>query len=195
MKNPRWKRYGGVLIVAFYLLAAALEVGAVEFKGVAFPDELSIGGTKCLLNGIGVRKKFFISVYYGAFYSKAKVSDAETAIRSDQPKGIVIHVVYKQVDPEKWTEGWKEGFSKNVPQPSETLKKKIDTFIQYFTDPVKRGEEVRLLYEPGIGTRVIIRGVEKGVVPGTDFMEALWKIYFGPHPASESLKEAMLGQS
>lgn len=193
----RWdslRKSCGCVAVLTLLLTVSL-ASAAQFKGVTFPDEISIGAEKCALNGIGIRKKFFINVYFGAFYAKEKVSEARTAIESDQPKAVVIHVIYKKVDADKWVEGWKEGFTKNTPQPDAALKQKMDTFVGWFTEPIKKGEEVRLLYEPGVGTHVVIKGVEKGVVPGADFMQALWKIYFGEHPASKDLKKAMLGQS
>jgi hypothetical protein len=193
-QQGRTGKLSGFLVATMVLFSAAF-VSAADFKGVSFPDELTIGAEKCSLNGIGIRKKFFIDVYYGAFYAKDKVGDAAAAVESDQPKAVVIHVIYKQVDADKWVEGWKEGFAKNTPHPDPSLRERMETFMGWFNEPVKKGEEVRLLYEPGEGTHVVIKGVEKGVVPGADFMQALWKIYFGEHPASDDLKKAMLGQS
>ena len=48
-------------------------------------------------------------------------------------------------------------------------------------------------YVPGSGTKVTIKGVEKGVVEGEDFNAALLDIWLGDEPADDDLKEAMLG--
>ncbi|MGQ9750521.1 chalcone isomerase family protein [Desulfosoma sp.] len=185
---------GGVGIVGFLgvMLWGAL-VHAAEVPN--FPGEISIGQMRCVLNGFGLRKKFVVDVYYGALYVAEKSSDAPTIIQADKAKGIVMHFVYKEVEASKLVETWKEGFEKTAPNPSAALKSRLETFMGYFTEPVKKGEEIRLLYEPGVGTHVMIKGHEKGVVPGADFMQALWGIFLGDKPASEALKKGMLGQS
>ncbi len=165
----------------------------MDFKGVSFPDQLAVGGETCRLAGVGVRKKFFMDIYYGGLYLKTPARDPEAVIQSAEAKAVVLHVVYKQVDPDKWVEGWREGFSKNVPDASPELKKKMERFTAFFDQPVKKGEEVRIVYEPGVGTTVVIAGTEEGTVSGDDFMKALWSIWFGRHPASEDLMKGMLG--
>lgn len=182
---------GIVAFVGFMLWAAVVKAAEVP----SFPGELSIGQSRCVLNGFGLRKKLVVDVYYGALYLTEKSSNAQTIIQADKAKGIVMHFVYKEVEASKLVETWKEGFEKTAPSPSADLKSRLDKFMGYFTEPVKKGEEIRLLYEPGVGTHVVIKGQEKGVVPGADFMQALWGIFLGDKPASESLKKGMLGQS
>ncbi|MDY0041910.1 MAG: chalcone isomerase family protein [Desulforhabdus sp.] len=178
---------------AGFLLAAPATGWARELHGVNFADEIKIGADSCQLTGIGVRKKFFVTVYYGGLYLKEPTRDRALVIQSDQPKGVVLHVVYKEVPAEKWIEGWKEGFANNVADPGSDLQKKIDQFLACFNEPVKTGETVQVLYLPDKGTEVTIKGKPRTVIPGHDFMETLWSIWFGPHPASESLMKGMIG--
>ena len=107
---------------------------------------------------------------------------------------MLIHVVYKEISADQWVDGWKEGFSQNTPNPSAELQKKIEQFLNCFNEPVKSGQTVRITYLPGTGTSIFIKGTEKAVIPGHDFMAALWSIWFGPHPASDSLMKGMLGK-
>ena len=58
---------------------------------------------------------------------------------------------------------------------------------------VKKGDVVLLDYLPGAGTRVTVRGEDKGTIPGEDFNRALLRIWLGESPADASLKKAMLG--
>ncbi len=168
---------------------------ARDFKGVNFPDKITIGKAECNLNGVGIRKKMMVDVYYGGLYFQKPTQNTDEVINSEEPKAVLIHVVYKSIDPEKWQEGWKEGFANTAPNPQESLKKKIETFIGLFNESVAKGEEVLITYDPSKGTEVIIKGKSKGTIEGSDFMKALWGIWFGPKPASKELKEGMLGIS
>lgn len=182
------------LLSLFMLLANPKTCFAREFKGVDFPNEVKIGEESCKLVGIGVRKKFFITVYYGGLYLKEPAKDRQQVIESDQPKEVLLHVIYREVSADKWIEGWKEGFANNVDNPSPELQKKIKRFLDCFNEPVKSGETVQASYLPGRGTEVTIKGEQKALIPGHDFMAALWSIWFGKHPASDSLMEGMLGE-
>lgn len=194
--NPlRRALYFQGFIGLFLAVLWALPAGAAEDKTPKFPGEITIGQTRCVLNGFGLRKKLIVDVYYGALYVAEKSSDAKTLIETDKAKGIVMHFVYKEVEAPKLVETWKEGFEKTAPNPAPALKDRINAFVGYFTESLKAGEEIRLLYEPGVGTHVVVKGKEKGVVPGSDFMKALWGIFLGEKPASEGLKKGMLGQS
>lgn len=183
------------IMVFFLAFLWVFPAGAAEDKTPKFPGEITIGQTRCVLNGFGLRKKLIVDVYYGALYVTEKSSDAKAVIEADKAKGIVMHFVYKEVDAPKLVETWKEGFEKTAPSPTPSLKDRINAFMGYFTESVKAGEEIRLLYEPGAGTHVVVKGQEKGIVPGSDFMKALWGIFLGEKPASEALKKGMLGQS
>lgn len=187
------KRRAALLSVLVVLFGCAAVLHAMDFKGVSFPNQLAVGGETCRLAGVGVHKKFFMDIYYAGLYMKTPVRDPEAVIQSGEAKAVVLHVVYKQVDADKWVEGWREGFSKKVPDASPELKKKMERFTAFFDQPVKKGEEIRIAYEPGVGTTVVIAGTEKGTVSGDDFMKALWRICLGRHAASADLTKAMRG--
>lgn len=183
-----------VLCVVVAVLVCAQTGLAREFKGVNFPDEVKIGQDVCKLMGIGIRKKFFITVYYGALYLLQPTTDRSQVIDSDQPKEVLIHVIYKEISADKWVEGWKEGFESNTPSPNPELQKKIDQFLNCFNESVKSGQSVKISYLPGTGTDITINGKQKAVITGHEFMAALWSIWFGKHPASDSLMNGMLGK-
>jgi hypothetical protein len=180
-------------VLAAILLLDPLSGFARDFKGVDFPEEVKIGQDVAKLNGVGVRKKFMVTVYYGALYLQTPSKDRKQIIQADEAKEVLLHVVYKEVGADKWVEGWQEGFTNNVPSPSPELRAKMDQFLKAFDEPVKSGETVRLTYIPGKGTEVAIRDKQKAVIAGKDFMTALFSIWFGEKPASDSLMKGMLG--
>jgi hypothetical protein len=56
-----------------------------------------------------------------------------------------------------------------------------------------KGDVILLDYLPGAGTRVTVRGDDKGTIAGVDFNRALLRIWLGEQPADSALKKAMLG--
>lgn len=169
------------------------EVMGVEFNGVSFDDAIKVGSTECVLNGIGVKKKVLVDVYYGALYLPEKTQNEKYVIEANIPKAVVLTVAYKKIGPEKWQEGWRKGFERSVHSASGNLKARIEKFISLFNEPIIRGEKIEFIYLPGRGTEVIIKGRSRGVIAGDDFMRALWSIGFGGKPESEELKRGMLG--
>jgi hypothetical protein len=181
------------LVALLLTLTGAQSGSAREISGVTFAEESLVAGQPCRLTGIGLRKKFFVDVYLGALYLAKPTQDPKEVISSIQFKQVVLHVVYKQVEADKWVEGWKEGFEKNTPRPTPELKARMDQFMKLFDGPVMKGERVKISYVPDKGTEVMIKEQVRGTIPGLDFMMALWSVWFGAQPASEELKKGMLG--
>jgi hypothetical protein len=154
--------------------------------------QLVAGGPKLVLNGAGVRKKFFVKVYVGALYLPNKATTVAAVLNETGPKRVLMHFLYKKVEREKLTDGWKEGFENNSKTEMAQLRARLDDFNKLFTD-VKKGDVILLDYLPGSGTRVTINGQEKGTIAGEDFNRALLKVWLGPEPADSGLKQAMLG--
>ncbi|NIS74689.1 MAG: hypothetical protein GTO08_05305 [Deltaproteobacteria bacterium] len=157
-------------------------------------DTASVWGKTLSLVGAGVRTKTFlkVKVYVAGLYMETPSKEANEVIGSDQAKRMVMHFVRKEVSREKIVDGWTEGFKKNSQESLPSLQGRIDTFNSYFEGSVKKGEEIVLTYLPGTGTEVSIRGEVKGTIEGRDFMEALFKIWFGQFPADTGLKESIL---
>ena len=186
-----------VAILLLAVFAVGMFLYAAELEGVTLADHATIGSAKVVLNGMGVRVKKIafigIKVYVAGLYLPTKASDAGQIISADEPKQIVMHFLYKNVETKKLVEGWNEGFEKNSPSQMAALKARIDTFNGYWSD-MKTGDEAVLAYEPGVGTKVTIKGKEMGVIEGKDFAEALFAIWLGPNPPNEDLKKGLLGQ-
>ena len=166
---------------------------AREVKGVNFPETIIIQGTTCKLMGVGIRKKLIITVYLGALYIAQPTNNASNVISTDQIKRVSMHFLYKEVTNDQLIEAWSEGFEKNAGNAIVSLKEKINKFNGFFTEPMKKGETMVITYIPGHGTEVVIKGQVKGIIEGRDFMEALFSIWFGPHPPSNGLKKGMMG--
>ena len=182
-----------VFLICFCLLFA-LPAAALEIAGVPVPESIKTDtGVTLTLNGAGIRKKLFFDIYIAQLYLEHPATDAKEAIAADGHKRIAMHFLYDQVEKKKLTDGWNEGFAgNNSPEQLKPLQERIDQFNAMFTD-AKKGEVIILDYAPESGTKVNIAGMEKGVIAGKDFNDALLAIWLGEKPVSKDLKAKLLG--
>lgn len=183
-----------ILLASCISLFSAIAVAA-ELSGVFVDDEFKTPtGEILVLNGIGLREKFWVDVYVGALYLPSKSADVAEILSRPGPWRIQLDFVFKEVDQEKLIKAWREGFEKNQSAESlQQLQARIDQFYQYFDSSVVAKEQYAFDYMPQQGVRVSRNNKELGVIPGDDFKNALLEIWLGNHPANKKLKKGMLG--
>ena len=180
------------LFALLLALLATLPAAAGELAGVTLPDTATVGGKTLQLNGMGLRKKFFIKVYVAGLYLETKSSDADAILAADQPREMVMHFVYG-VGKEKICEAWNEGLENNRPGAGEKVKSQFVTLCDMMED-FEKGDRMVFTYDPAAGTTVNVRGKDKGTIEGKAFADALFSTWLGPEPPSEDFKEGLLGQ-
>ncbi len=172
------------------LPARALDVGGVQIAPTA---KLDADGPTLALNGAGVRKKLFISVYIGALYLPKKAATTQEVLAQTGQRRVLMQFVYDEVSAQKLVEAWNEGFAANHSDAElAPLRARIGQFNALFST-VKKGDVITLDYRPGEGTRVNYNDQTKGVIPGEDFNKALLNIWLGDKPVTGDLKKALLG--
>jgi hypothetical protein len=166
---------------------------AREVAGIQIPDKVALGESTLVLNGAGVRSKFFVKVYVGALYLSAMQRDAAGIIAADAPVAVHLHFLHSEVEVKKLVDAWNDGFNANHDAAQlAALKARIERFNALF-HTVKRGDIIRIEYTPGSGTTVAINAEERGAIEGADFRAALLRIWLGDKPVDDDLKRAMLG--
>jgi len=181
-------------MVLFYVLLTHVAY-AVEVKGVNIADQVTQpeSGKVLVLNGTGMRTKFFFDIYIGALYLAEKSSDAKIIIDSTTPKRVAMHFLREKIEKKKLTDGWNDAFDSTLDKETfSSLKIKIDEFNGFFPDIVK-GDTVVVDFIPGKGTAISINEQRKGIIPGDDFQRALLAIWLGDSPPNKALKDGMLG--
>ncbi|KPK28285.1 MAG: hypothetical protein AMJ61_02935 [Desulfobacterales bacterium SG8_35_2] len=184
-----------LICLIFVLLLGTQSIKAREIGGIAVPESVTINNKLLVLNGAGIRKKLFMKIYVGALYLTVKQSNVSQILADPRAKRITMSFLYKEVSAERQVEGWNKGFrDNNSAEELEKLQDRINQFNLLFT-VVRRGDVIRLDYMPEEGTHVWINDTLRGTIPGEDFYQALLKIWLGPKPAEEELKDAMLGKT
>ena len=186
------KQFAAILFAVLVITTAG---NAEEIGGINMPESLQTGQTQLMLNGAGVREKFFIDVYVGGLYLKEKSQDAAAIIEADEPMAIRLHITSSMLTSKKMEKATREGFKKATGGNVEPIKVQIDQFCSVFKKEIKESDRYDLIYVPGKGVEVYINGEYTSVTEGLAFKQALFGIWLSDKPAQKSLKKAMLGES
>jgi hypothetical protein len=169
-------------------------LAAMETAGVDLADHYTVGDQSLVLNGAGIRTKFFFKIYVGALYLASATHDAGHTLTEPGAKSMQMAMLYRKVGADKIAEGWTDGFRANL---SSAQFKRVATQLRQFNalfPDLKAGDRVYMDYIPGEGTTVTINKDRRGRVAGDDFFAALLKVWIGAHPADDDLKRGLLGK-
>lgn len=190
MRNLHRALYLTGLLTCLLLSELAM---ALEVEGVELPDSATVAGETLVLNGAGLRSKFFFSIYVGGLYLPQRAGDVEAVLAMAGPKRVVLHFLYDEIERGKLVDAWNEGFGSNLSADERAaLGDRIERFNALFQS-VRKGDEIVLDYVPGKGTHVVLNGERQGTVEGEDFARAWLRIFIGEEPADSDLKRGMLG--
>ncbi len=181
---------------AILVVILAICVGSVQpatFKGVEMADTMKLDSDTLVLNGMALRKKLIFKVYVAGLYLPKKETDEKKILGADTKRGAIMHFV-RGVGANKINGGWQDGLKDNTPNHTIDLKKKFDTLCSYM-EKVEDGERVEFYYIPNVGTKIIVKKKEKGIIQGKDFADALFACWIGPKPGpGKGFKADLLGK-
>ncbi|MGA7748931.1 MAG: chalcone isomerase family protein [Gallionella sp.] len=168
---------------------------ALEVSGVKLADSIHLGSHDLVLNGAGLRTKFFFKVYVAALYLGEKTHVAEVALNQSGEKRVALYIK-RELSDEQMLHSFNEVMAANHTaaemQAMEPQLKEL-TEIFHAVKSVREGDVVFLDYLPDSGTKIIVNGVPRGNIAGAVFNRALFKIWLGDRPAQPNLKQKMLG--
>jgi len=174
-------------VICSCLLAAPAY--ARQVAGVGMPERVEIGGEQLRLNGMGLRKEVFFKVYVAGLYLEKPTADAGTALSTDQPKRIVLHML-RNVDRGKLDHALTKAFEQNAGAKMPSLRGRLDQ-LRAALPAVRTGDVLEFSYVPGVGT--VVHGEGRHVtIPGKDFNDALFAVWLGAKPVDDHLKRSLL---
>lgn len=163
------------------LLVMAPMAGAVEVHGVIMPDKLTVAGETLVLNGAGLREKYFVGVdvYVAGLYLKEPSTDADAITSADETMALRIEIVTGLMDSEKFTEATITGFEESTDGNTEPIQEETDLFLTAFAGEINKGDVFDIQYIKGVGTKVFKNGRDEPevVVPGYKVKKALFGIW------------------
>ena len=180
-----------VIAAAACFLLTPVAGGAGELAGVTMPATAAVNDRVLKLNGMGIRTKFFVKVYVGGLYLENTTKNPAEIVSIDVTRHIELSFL-RDVDGPAVLKAIYDGFEKNSKPQMESLKGRLEKMKTMLPD-VKKGGSVSMTYVPGRGIVVNAMGMEKGVLEGKDFADAMFLVWLGPNPVDEKLKKGLLG--
>ncbi len=183
-----------IIRALFLSLLLIFPLNAKDVGGVTLQEQITREGDTLLLQGAGVRQKFFLDLYVAGLYTATPNHDAQKLIDADAPMALTLHIVSKFITSEKMQEATHEGFEKSTHGDTAPLNDAIQTFITVFDEPIVKGDLFELLYTPSKGVAIYKNGKYKQTIKGLAFKKALFGIWLGEEPAQKSLKKELVGE-
>jgi len=153
----------------------------------------TIESTNLKLNGAGIRYKFFFKIYAAALYVESTSDDANKVLNQKGSNRLIMQMIYDEVEKEKMVNSMVEGFEGNLSSENyKLLQPRINDLLAQYQG-VKKGDVLVFDYTPNKGTTFSINGNNKVTIQGADFNQALLSIWIGEEPATDSLKNDLLG--
>ncbi|MCG6945786.1 MAG: chalcone isomerase family protein [Deltaproteobacteria bacterium] len=184
------KQFAAIVLTILVMVAQG---NAEEIGGINMPESLKTGQSTLMLNGAGVREKFFLDLYVGGLYLKEKSADPGAIIEADEPMAIRLHIISSLITSKKMEKATREGFKNATGGNIEPIKVQVEEFISVFKEEIKEGDIYDLIYVPGKGVEVSKNNHHRSTIKGLPFKKAMFGIWLSDKPAQKSLKKAMLG--
>ena len=156
------------------------------------PDQVTVDGTKLVLNGMGLREAtvFNVNVYVAALYLLKRSSDGEKIAAAEEPKQMRIQFV-RNVSKNDMAEALQNGFLRAAGDSYGKLKERVQRLLAVLPE-FKSGDRFTITYRPGNGVELKSSSANT-TIEGADFARALFLIWLGKHPPNAGLKKGLLG--
>jgi len=182
--------------IALGLAFSLLSSGAFAAKvgGVELPDQFATDDSSLELNGAGVRKKFFMSVYVAALYLSEASNDGNSIATAADPMNMKLVITSGLVSREKMIATIVEGFEKASGGDLSAIQSDLDQFIAVFADGVSKGDMFDFSYDPDSGLHTLRNGSEVSVISNPAFKETLFGLWLSDRAVDAGLRKKLLGK-
>ena len=179
-----------VLLAVPLLLVYTSPATAREVAGVTLSETTGAAGKTLILNGAGLRTRFFFKVYVIGLYLERPATDAGVVLGTDSVRRAELHTLRALSGPEI-ASAIGRAFEQNAGDAATGLRDRLERFESMFP-AVEAGDTLVLTYLPGRGASVVANGKEVGVVEGKDFADVLFSVWIGAKPVDPALRQALL---
>jgi hypothetical protein len=180
------------------LLTLPAHANVTDVAGVKLDQRITVAGSPLVLNGAGVRFKAIFQVYTAGLYLTQKADTTDGVLGAPGPKRMTITML-RDIDSGELGKLFSRGMEDNM-ERGEFVKliPGVLRMSEVFSKHKKllAGETFIIDWVPGTGTVLTIKGqVEGQPFKEPEFFNALMRIWLGPKPADNLLKDALLGKS
>ena len=181
-----------ILAMFVVFVSFCFEAQAVELDGIEVPSTLQVGGKTLHLNGYGVRTYSFlgIHIYAASLYLEHLSNDPNEIIQSPETKMLSVKFEHA-VSADQSRDSWRTALQNNCIAPCRLDPQDVESFISR-VPAMAAGDYFYLIFSQN-GATVSANGQQIGVISRRQFANAVLATFLGPHPASPTLKQELLG--
>jgi hypothetical protein len=183
------------ILLTAWLCLLSLSAQAFEIERVKLSNTAQVGAQTLVLNGAGVRTRFFIKAYVAALYLPQKQGSAAAAIGDERERRVALHLL-RELSSERLLGAFDDAIKENHSEAELAALSEPLTQMRRIFGAIKQvGDEdvITLDYQPASGTQISLNGKVLGTITGAAFNRALLKIWLGNHPVQDDLKKSLLG--
>lgn len=178
MRNPM------IIGLLFWAVGLLTPAAYAQVEGVEFPEQIRAGGHTLLLHGCGAREALFFDLYVAALYLPRVGLNQDEILAARTPKAIQLKILYGDL-PDKIPQSWSEPLDRMVREELEQIVRKIYANFQ-------SGDEVRIVYAPEMGARLLVNGAVRREMPDDDVFRPLLRLWIGDEAVSKNLRRLLL---
>lgn len=183
-----------ILLSMMFALVAVSAAQAKEIEDVELDDTISIDGQTLVLNGAGVRSKFFLDVYIASLYLPQPQTDPDVIINADEPMVLRLNIISGMITSRRMADSTRDGFVRSTHGNLAPIEHDVEELIKAFSEEIEEGDVFDLVYDPATGVTVYKDGEAASNVPGLAFKKALFGIWLSDDPIQKSLKKALINK-
>ncbi|MBB1268114.1 chalcone isomerase family protein [Shewanella sp. SR44-3] len=174
------------------LSSGSTPIAAKEVAGAQIAATYQLDSGSLVLNGSGVRSKFFMDLYVASLYLPQAETKASSVLESPV-LAIQLDILSSMITSEKMNDAINEGFDNATHGQTQAIAPSITQFLATFDAPIKVADKFVFVMQKDKGVSSIKNGITQGEIQDEAFRRALIAIWLGDEPAQASLKDAMLG--
>ena len=144
-----------LFIILTALITTSSLIQAKQVGGIEMPNKLKVENTELILNGAGLREKWFLDLYVGGLYLTKKMKNAVPIMNSKEDMAIRLHIVSSLITSKKMKNAVNEGFENATNDNIAPIKKEIDEFVAVFKDEIKENDIFEMVYVDSLGTKIL----------------------------------------
>jgi hypothetical protein len=194
MKLTLISKYTASLILLLMLPLSSL---ALTIDGYDIPQIIPATSehAELRLNGASMRILYgVVDTYIGKLYVENPVTDEKALVAADEYKRMVFQVVMKRISGRRMAKAMYDALQINLsPEKASQLEQRLQLMVEMFEGSLKKGQEGYIEWVPEQGSRIVINGEVKGILPGKDLNDAILNIWIGENPVGSTFKRQVLG--
>ncbi|WP_019026849.1 chalcone isomerase family protein [Colwellia piezophila] len=190
-----------VSLFSTIILSLSLNVAAKTVADVEISPSITFGDKTLLVQGAGVRSKFFIDLYVASFFSEDDIKSKEgidTAsqeiIKGKKISAIRLNIVSGLITSEKMLASIEQSFDVATHGDTTAIDVYIAEFTAVFEQAITKQDQFTFISEPGVGVHVLKNNQPLSSITNDAFRQALLSIWLGTNSVDDDLKSDMLAR-